>query len=570
MQYRQLGRTGLRVPPLCLGTMTFGLQCDEATSFAIMDRALEGGIDFFDTADVYPLGGDHTTAGRTEEIIGRWMRDRGNRDRIVLASKCAGAMGAGPNDLGLSRYHIQRAVDESLRRLGTDVIDLYQVHAFDPVTPIEETLRALDDVVRSGKVRYIGCSNYPAWRLGEALATSDRLGIARYDSLQPRYNLLYRDIETELLPLARAAGLGVIVYNPLAGGFLSGKYQAGETPREGTRFTLGGAGRMYQARYWHDAQFDGDVDAARGRGAARAEHAGGGGRVGDRAAGDHVGDHRCERAGTARRNADGAGREARGRAARGVRRRVVEPAAPAGGRGLSMSEGTAKMEIAPEKAGFDAGRLSRITEHLQRSYIEPGKIAGCQTLVSRHGHVAYFSSLGLMDRERKRPMRDDTIFRIYSMTKPITSVALMTLYEQGYFQLNDPVHRVIPEWRDQRVYVSGEGESMETKAAGPADDVPARAQPHRRPLVRRDAASGRPRVRQRRAVIRGRGETLRTFVERLANVPLRYEPGDALDVLVLDRRLRVPGRSDLRRSVSTSTCARRSSSRWGCTRRRSA
>ncbi len=256
MQYRQLGRTGLRVPPLCLGTMTFGLQCDEATSFAIMDRALEGGIDFFDTADVYPLGGDHTTAGRTEEIIGRWMRDRGNRDRIVLASKCAGAMGAGPNDLGLSRYHIQRAVDESLRRLGTDVIDLYQVHAFDPVTPIEETLRALDDVVRSGKVRYIGCSNYPAWRLGEALATSDRLGLARYDSLQPRYNLLYRDIETELLPLARAAGLGVIVYNPLAGGFLSGKYQAGETPREGTRFTLGGAGRMYQARYWHDAQFE--------------------------------------------------------------------------------------------------------------------------------------------------------------------------------------------------------------------------------------------------------------------------------------------------------------------------
>jgi aryl-alcohol dehydrogenase-like predicted oxidoreductase len=256
MEYRQLGRTGLRVPPLCLGTMTFGLQCDEPTSFAILDRAFEGGIDFIDTADVYPLGGDTTTAGRTEEIVGKWMGERGNRDRIVLATKCAGRMGDGANDTGLSRYHIQRAVEASLRRLGTDVIDLYQVHAFDPSTPIDETLRALDDLVRSGKVRYIGCSNYPAWRLGEALATSERLSIARYDALQPRYNLLYRDIETELLPLARNEGLGVIVYNPLAGGFLSGKYAKGNAPEENTRFTLGTAGRMYQHRYWQDAQFD--------------------------------------------------------------------------------------------------------------------------------------------------------------------------------------------------------------------------------------------------------------------------------------------------------------------------
>jgi 1-deoxyxylulose-5-phosphate synthase len=256
MEYRHLGRTGLRVPPLCLGTMTFGLQCDEPTSFAILDRAFEGGIDFIDTADVYPLGGDTKTAGRTEEIVGKWMRERGNRDRIVLATKCAGRMGGGPNDTGLSRYHVQRAVEASLRRLGTDVIDLYQVHSFDPTTPIDETLRALDDLVRSGKVRYIGCSNYPAWRLGEALATSERLGTARYDSLQPRYNLLYRDIETELLPLARNEGLGVIVYNPLAGGFLSGKYAKGDAPEENTRFTLGTAGRMYQHRYWQDAQFD--------------------------------------------------------------------------------------------------------------------------------------------------------------------------------------------------------------------------------------------------------------------------------------------------------------------------
>ena len=167
MEHVQLGRTGLPVSKLCLGTMTFGLQCDEETSFAILDAAAEAGITFLDTADVYPLGGDQTTVGRTEEIVGRWMRDRGNRDGIILATKCAAAMGPGPNDVGLSRYHIHRAVDESLRRLGTHTIDLYQVHSFDPRTPIEETMRALDDVVRSGKARYIGCSNYPAWRLGE-------------------------------------------------------------------------------------------------------------------------------------------------------------------------------------------------------------------------------------------------------------------------------------------------------------------------------------------------------------------------------------------------------------------
>jgi aryl-alcohol dehydrogenase (NADP+) len=256
MDHRQLGRTGLRVSEICLGTMTFGLQCDEPTSFAILDRAVEGGVDFVDTADVYPLGGTLKTVGRTEEIIGRWMKERRSRNDIVLATKCAGAMGAGPNDQGLSRQHIHRAVDESLRRLQTDVIDLYQVHWFDPRTPIEETMRALDDLVRWGKVRYVGCSNYPAWRLGQALATSEHLGLARYDTLQPRYNMLYRDIETELLPLARDEGVGVIVYNPLAGGFLSGKHRKGEEPPENTRFNLGEAARMYRYRYWQDEQFD--------------------------------------------------------------------------------------------------------------------------------------------------------------------------------------------------------------------------------------------------------------------------------------------------------------------------
>ena len=256
LKNRQLGRTGLHVSELCLGTMTFGFQCDEETSFAILNTAFDGGIRFVDTADVYPLGGSLETVGRTEEILGRWMKQQNNRDSLILATKCAGAMGTGPNDVGLSRHHIVRAVEESLRRLNTDTIDLYQVHSFDPRTPIDETLRALDDLVRSGKVRYIGCSNYPAWRLGQALAVSERLSISRYDSVQPRYNLLYREIETELLPLCRNEGLGVIVYNPMAGGFLSGKYNKGDDPWEGHRFQLGTAGKRYRQRYWDDAYFD--------------------------------------------------------------------------------------------------------------------------------------------------------------------------------------------------------------------------------------------------------------------------------------------------------------------------
>ncbi len=256
MELRPLGRTGVRVPVLCLGTMTFGLQSDEEASFAILDRAHEAGVDFLDTADVYPLGGSLETVGRTEEILGRWMRDRQNRDSIFLATKCRGRMGSGPNDQGVSRYHVQRAVDESLRRLGTEVIDLYQVHSLDLHAPHEETLRAFDDLVRAGKVRYIGCSNYPAWRVAEALGVSARLELARYETVQPRYNLLYREIETELLPLCRSAKLGVLVYNPLAGGMLSGKYNRGEAPRDGTRFTLGNAGRMYQYRYWQEAQLE--------------------------------------------------------------------------------------------------------------------------------------------------------------------------------------------------------------------------------------------------------------------------------------------------------------------------
>ncbi len=256
MKLRPFGRTGVRVPPLCLGTMTFGMQCDEDTSFAIMDRAFESGIDFFDTADGYPLGGGMERVGTTEQIIGRWMKDRGVRDRIFLATKCRAPMGPTINDGGLSRYNITRAVENSLRRLQTDVIDLYQAHSLDQFTPADETLRAFDDLVRSGKVRYIGCSNYPAWRLAEALHTSERLGLEAYRSLQPRYNMLYREIETEVLPLCRDKGLGVIVYNPIAGGLLSGRYRRGQTVDPGTRFNLPIAGQTYQQRYWHDTHLE--------------------------------------------------------------------------------------------------------------------------------------------------------------------------------------------------------------------------------------------------------------------------------------------------------------------------
>jgi aryl-alcohol dehydrogenase (NADP+) len=217
--------------------MTFGLQCDEGASRAILDRAAAGGITFLDTADVYPLGGGLDTVGRTEEIVGRWLE--GRRHDFVVATKCVGAMSARPWDRGASRKHIMDAIEGSLRRLRTDYVDLYQLHHFDPQTPIDESLRALDDVVRAGKARY-----------------------ARFDAVQPRYNLLFRQIERELLPLCREEGLGVIPYNPLAGGLLSGKHRREAGPTAGTRFTLGNAAERYQDRYWHDRELE-TVEALR-------------------------------------------------------------------------------------------------------------------------------------------------------------------------------------------------------------------------------------------------------------------------------------------------------------------
>lgn len=255
MKSKRMGRTGLKVTEICLGTMTFGMQCDEATSFSIMDMAVEHGVDFFDTADGYPMGGTLETVGRTETIVGKWLK--GRRDKIVLATKCWVPMGRGVNDRGLSRKHIFDAVEKSLRRLQTDYIDLYQAHAPDPDTPLEETMRALDDLVRQGKVRYLGCSNFKAWLLASALWISDKHEYARFDCVQPRYNMLFREIENELLPLCHHHGVGVIAYNPLAGGFLTGKYQARAEPERETRFGFlsGSVQSIYHKRYWQDAQF---------------------------------------------------------------------------------------------------------------------------------------------------------------------------------------------------------------------------------------------------------------------------------------------------------------------------
>ena len=255
MDHVRLGGTGLKVSRLCLGTMTFGFQCDDETSFAIMDAAYDAGVTFFDTADVYPLGGPVELVGRTEELVGEWMQ-RGERQRedVVLATKCYGRSGPHSWDQGNSRKNVMRAIDASLRRLRTDYVDLYQIHFFDRATPIDETLGAMDDLVRTGKVRYIGCSNTMAYQLARAIGRSELHGIARFESVQPRYNLLFRENERELFPLCVEEQIAVIPYNPLAGGLLTGKHRAG-APTEGTRFTLGRAQEMYRERYWQDQMF---------------------------------------------------------------------------------------------------------------------------------------------------------------------------------------------------------------------------------------------------------------------------------------------------------------------------
>lgn len=240
MQYRKLGNSGLKVSSICLGAMTFGepsegsmmhgISASEATAFAMLDRAVAAGVNFVDTANVY--GND----GLSERVFGKWLAERKNRDAIVVATKFRFGMGKGPNDRGGSRFHIKQAVEASLTRLGTDRIDLYQIHMQDLDTPEEESLRALDDLVREGKVLYFGASNYAAYRLVDSLWTSKTKNLDGFVTLQAHYNLIERNLERELIPACEAHGLGVLPWSPLAGGFLSGKYSRGMKPEEGSRY----------------------------------------------------------------------------------------------------------------------------------------------------------------------------------------------------------------------------------------------------------------------------------------------------------------------------------------------
>lgn len=231
MKERRLGRTGLKVSSLCLGTMQWGWTAGQEQAFAIMDAFAEAGGSFLDTSNIYSKWVEGNPGGVSEEFIGRWMQARRNRHTTVVATKVRGRMWEGPNGEGLSRAHILRACEDSLRRLQTDYIDLYQAHWFDADTPVDETLAAFDCLMQQGKVRYVGCSNYPAWRLVQALWASDQHGLVRYDSLQPHYNLAYRkEFEEEIKEVVSQYGLGVIPYSPLAGGFLSGKYSRESAP----------------------------------------------------------------------------------------------------------------------------------------------------------------------------------------------------------------------------------------------------------------------------------------------------------------------------------------------------
>jgi aryl-alcohol dehydrogenase-like predicted oxidoreductase len=250
MEYRNLGRCGLKVSELCMGTMQFGWTADEQLSFRILDAAFEAGINFLDTADIYSNWVPGNPGGVSETILGRWIKKSNvPRDALVIATKVRGRMGDGPNAEGLSKGHILSAVEGSLRRLGTDYIDLYQSHFFDENTSIEETMSAFDSLVRAGKVRYLGASNYPAWRLTEAIWTSRGHNLAEYQSLQPHYNLVHRsEFERELAGMCAAYGLGVIPYSPLAAGFLTGKYRPENSP-ESVR-------RERASRYFNDRNFE--------------------------------------------------------------------------------------------------------------------------------------------------------------------------------------------------------------------------------------------------------------------------------------------------------------------------
>ena len=243
MEYRRLGTAGLRVSAIGLGTNQFGGKMDQAGVTSILDTALDLGVTFIDTADVYQQG-------RSEETIGVALD--GRRHQAIVATKVASPMGEGPNGRGASRYHIMDGVEASLRRLRTDYIDLYQIHRWDDTTPVEETLRALDDLARAGKVRYIGASNFAAWQLARANLLAETRGWTTFVTIQPHYNMLERAIEQELIPYCEASGVGILPYFPLAGGFLTGKYRRGQSPPPGSR----GENNRSMQRYMNDATYD--------------------------------------------------------------------------------------------------------------------------------------------------------------------------------------------------------------------------------------------------------------------------------------------------------------------------
>ena len=226
MEYRRLGHTGLKVSEICLGTMTFGKGASEDESKKMVARAIDAGVNFFDTANSY-------AGSQSESFLGKALK--GRRKEAVVATKFFNPMGKGPNDSGMSRFHIMNALEDSLKRLQTDHVDIYYIHHVDEQTPLDEMLRALDDLVHQGKVRYIACSNYEAWRLAESLRISDVNNLSRFVCYQPQYSLVVRDIEEELIPMCQLSGIGVVVWSPLAGGFLSGKYQPGQRTLAGSR-----------------------------------------------------------------------------------------------------------------------------------------------------------------------------------------------------------------------------------------------------------------------------------------------------------------------------------------------
>jgi 1-deoxyxylulose-5-phosphate synthase len=250
----RLGNTGLRVSRLCLGTMTFGSHADEIESMSILDAATDAGVNFIDTANRYPSDASDERKGTTERIIGKWLK--GRRECFIVTTKAGGPMGPMPWDAGTSRKHLLGAIDASLARLGTDYVDLFQLHRDDPSTPLDETLEALDTIVRTGRARYVGVSNWGAWRIARALGRSEALRLVKPITVQPRYNLLFRQFERDLFPMCDEENLATLCYNPLAGGLLTGKYRDKAQPDAATRFGTGNTAAAYKQRYWHQRELE--------------------------------------------------------------------------------------------------------------------------------------------------------------------------------------------------------------------------------------------------------------------------------------------------------------------------